>query len=93
MAQVPWLSKAVSWGTLVIEIGYPFFVWPRRTRGLWVLLTLSLHAGIALFMGLWLFSGTMAVLTFAAFGWNVFAPWLASRLPTLGGRRVASGTV
>ena len=73
MAYHPWVSKLVTWGTLVIEVGYPLFVWPRRTRAAWVLLTVGMHAGIALFMGLWLFSGIMAVLTFAAFGWEPLA--------------------
>jgi len=74
LAHQPWVSKAATWGTLIVEVGYGAFIWPRRTRAFWVLLTLGLHAGIALFMGLWLFSGIMAVLTFAAFGWELIAP-------------------
>ncbi|MBM7113326.1 HTTM domain-containing protein [Archangium primigenium] len=70
LAHQPWVSMAASWGTLLVEVGYGVFIWPRQTRLFWVLLTLGLHAGIALFMGLWLFSGIMAVLTFAAFGWE-----------------------
>lgn len=79
LASVPWLVKALSWGTLVVEVGYPFFIWPRRTRPFWVLLTLGLHAGIALFMGLWMFGGIMGVLTFAAFGWESLKPWVGRR--------------
>jgi hypothetical protein len=70
LAWHPWVSEWLSWGTLVIEVGYALLIWPRQTRALWVALTLGLHAGIALFMGLWLFSAIMSVLTFSAFGWE-----------------------
>jgi len=32
LADVPLLVKLAAWGSLVIEIGYPFFVWPPMTR-------------------------------------------------------------
>ena len=79
LAGVPWLVKGATWGTLAVEVGYAFCVWPRRTRGLWVALTLGLHLGIAVMMGLWMFSGMMAVLTFAAFGWPLLCEALATR--------------
>ncbi|MCY1044125.1 hypothetical protein OV208_22600 [Corallococcus sp. bb12-1] len=79
LASVPWVVKLATWGTLVVEVGYPVFVWPQRTRGLWVLMTLGMHLGIAVMMGLWLFSGMMSVLTFAAFGWTLFAEALRAR--------------
>lgn len=67
LAQFPWLALGACWGTLVVEIGYPFFVWPRRTRRAWALATLGLHAGIAVMLGLVSFSAVMAVLTLSAF--------------------------
>jgi hypothetical protein len=70
LAEHPWVSRAATWGTLLVEVGYGAFIWPRQSREAWVVLTLGLHAGIAVFMGLWLFSALMAVLTFAAFGWQ-----------------------
>jgi hypothetical protein len=80
LASVPLLTKLATWSTLVIEIGYPLFVWPQKTRLLWVVLTLGLHLGIGLFMGLWLFSGIMAVLTFSVFGFApLFQAWLQVR--------------
>ncbi|MDC0709559.1 hypothetical protein POL68_13900 [Stigmatella sp. ncwal1] len=78
LASAPWLTKFATWSTLVIEIGYPLFIWPRQTRLFWVVMTLGLHLGIGLFMGLWLFSGIMAVLTFSVFG---FAPLYQASLP------------
>jgi hypothetical protein len=67
MASAPWVALLACWGTLVVEIGYAFFVWPRRTRKAWALATIGLHAGIAVFMGLVSFSAVMAVLTLSAF--------------------------
>ena len=68
IANVPWLALLLCWGTLIVEIGYPFFIFPRKTRPLWVLLVVSLHAGIAVFLGLHLFAALMALLTFSCFG-------------------------
>jgi hypothetical protein len=67
MIHYPWLGKALCWGTLVLEIGYPIFIWPRATRRLWILGIESLHVGIAIGMGLYFFSGTMGLLTFCMF--------------------------
>jgi hypothetical protein len=52
----------------VVEIGYAFFIWPRKTRLFWLAAMVSVHLGIALAMGLYLFSFIMIVLNVAAFG-------------------------
>ncbi len=75
MADMPWLAMLAAWGSLVIEIGYAVFVWPRRTRKMWALATLGMHLGIAIFMGLASFAAVMMVLTFAAF-------WMPAEQPT-----------
>jgi hypothetical protein len=67
LANAPWLARLVCWGTLLLEVGYAFLVWPRATRRAWALATLGLHAGIAVTMGLWAFSAVMAVFTTSAF--------------------------
>jgi hypothetical protein len=67
LAAVPWLAMAICWGTLFVEIGYAFLVWPSRTRKLIVLATISMHAGIAVTLGLGSFAGVMIVLNAAAF--------------------------
>jgi hypothetical protein len=82
LASVPLLPKLAGLGTLVIETFYPIFVWPRRTRTLWALATISLHVGIAVFMGLVSFSAMMAVFTGSMFlvsgtpgeEWAAFSP-------------------
>jgi uncharacterized membrane protein YhiD involved in acid resistance len=48
---------------LLVEIGYVFFIWPRRTRRLWCIATIGLHLGLGLFMGLVFFSSVMILLT------------------------------
>ena len=52
----------------ILETGYAFFIWPRRTRLLWLTCIIGMHIGIAFAMGLYLFSFIMIVLNVAAFG-------------------------
>jgi hypothetical protein len=68
MAYAPWLSLLLGWFVLIVETGYPVFIWPRRTRPYWLLAILALHAGIGLFMGLWLFALVAMIFNLAAFG-------------------------
>ncbi|AUX41569.1 hypothetical protein SOCE26_029900 [Sorangium cellulosum] len=68
LAQHPWIPMIAGWFVILVEAGYTFLIWPRRTRRLWVAATLALHAGIAVFMGLVVFGAIMAVFTVAAFG-------------------------
>jgi hypothetical protein len=67
VAFYPILAKLACWGTLLAETGYAFFVWPKATRKIWIALIIGLHLGIALFMGLWLFSLIMIILNIGAF--------------------------
>jgi hypothetical protein len=52
----------------LLEIGYSFFIWPDRTRCFWLVCILGMHIGIAIGMGMYLFSLVMIVLNLAAFG-------------------------
>ena len=52
----------------LLEITYPFFIWSTRTRKLWLLGVCTMHAVIAVAMGMYLFSLVMIVLNLAAFG-------------------------
>lgn len=69
MAGYPLLAKLIGWGTLLLETGYPFFMWWRRTRPYGYLGIVLMHMGIAVFMGLQLFSAIMIIFNTAAFGW------------------------
>jgi hypothetical protein len=67
LANWPLLLKAGGWSTLVMELGYFIFIWPKSTRRLWILGIMGLHIGIAIFLGLGLFGMVMAILTPALF--------------------------
>jgi hypothetical protein len=67
LAAHPWLPTLAGWGTLAVEIGYAFLIWPRRTRRVWFVATSALHLGMCLFMGLVFFSSVMVLLTACLF--------------------------
>jgi len=52
----------------VMEATYPVCIWPRKTRLIWFVGVLALHAGIGVMMGMYLFAWVMIVLNVAAFG-------------------------
>ena len=52
----------------LIEIGYPIFIWIKKTRFLWLVCILAMHAAIGMAMGMYLFALVMIVLNLAAFG-------------------------
>ena len=67
LARHPWIPMVAGWGTLVVEVGYAFLVWPRRTRKVWCFATIGLHLSTCLFMGLVFFSSVMILLTSCLF--------------------------
>jgi hypothetical protein len=66
LAEVPWLAVGICWGTLLLEAGYVLCWWPPLRRW-WILGIISMHLGIAVFIGLWHFSLTMIL--FNAVAW------------------------
>jgi Vitamin K-dependent gamma-carboxylase len=68
LASHPWVAVLAGWAVLVVEVGYAVLIWRRATRRAWILATVALHLGIAVFMGLTVFGALMIVLTVAAFG-------------------------
>ncbi len=68
LAQVPLLARLCTWWVLFIETLYPLGIWPRRTRPFWLANVLLLHAGIGLFMGLYMFGLIMIIINVVAFG-------------------------
>jgi Vitamin K-dependent gamma-carboxylase len=71
LASFPLLVLLLAWGTLLIEVGYPFLIFPKRTRTLWVGMVVALHLGIGIFLGLHLFALLMALLTVCFFGLDI----------------------
>jgi hypothetical protein len=56
----------------VLEFGYAFFIWSRKTRKVWLFGVCAMHVAIAVTMGMYLFSLGMIVLNIAAFGPGLF---------------------
>jgi hypothetical protein len=52
----------------LLEFGYPFFIWSRKTRKIWFFGICGMHILIGVTMGMYLFSLVMIVLNVAAFG-------------------------
>jgi Vitamin K-dependent gamma-carboxylase. len=61
---------AMGIAVCLLEICYPIFIWPNKTRFIWLLVICGMHIAIAVTMGLYLFALIMIVLNLAAFG-----PW------------------
>jgi hypothetical protein len=72
IASLPWLCKLLAWGTLALETGYPLLVWSQKTSRPWIFAVVCLHLGIALSMGLYLFSALMIALSLILFGSALF---------------------
>jgi hypothetical protein len=58
----------------LLEISYPIFIWIKKTRPIWFVCILAMHAAIGLLMGLYLFAFVMIVMNIAAFGVSFKAP-------------------
>lgn len=58
----------VGFAVCLLETGYPFFIWSRKTRALWLAGILAMHVAIGFTMGLYLFGLIMIILNLAAFG-------------------------
>lgn len=66
-----WLWEAVMHlgviHTLVVELGGPFLLWPRKTRWFLIIVAILMHAGISVLMGLVVFQLYMLCMLLAFF--------------------------
>lgn len=67
LIQIPILLVIIGWATIIVEICYPLFIWWGKTRKVWLLLTISMHIGIALVLNLYFFSALMIIWNLTAF--------------------------
>lgn len=67
LSAYPLVFIILGWGVILIELGYPFFMYYQKTRTLWLILTVLLHLGILLGLSLYFFSALMIILNIAAF--------------------------
>ncbi len=54
-----WMVYAATYGTILIEMAYPFLIWQRRTRPYALAAAIFLHLQFAFLMGLFYFSFVM----------------------------------
>ncbi len=82
-AEVAWIPTLLGWLVVVIEIGYPIFIWGRPTGRPWLGATVAMHLGIGLVLGLWFFAAVMILLNLSAFGYALLGrlPEAATRHP------------
>jgi len=52
----------------LLEVSYPVFIWMKKTRLIWLVCIVAMHAAIGLLMGLYLFALVMIVMNIAVFG-------------------------
>ncbi|MBA3829035.1 MAG: HTTM domain-containing protein [Taibaiella sp.] len=67
----------IGWGTIITEMLYPLFINIKKTRPIWLILVVGLHLSIALFIGLFLFSTFMIILSVSAF----YIPYMKIKIP------------
>ncbi|MEZ6093701.1 MAG: HTTM domain-containing protein [Pirellulaceae bacterium] len=60
-AQHLWLVNLLTYVSLFWEVSYPFLIWPRLTRPIWIMLAIAVHLGIGLAMGMMTFGYVMIV--------------------------------
>jgi len=58
----------------LLEVGYPFLIWSKRTRFVWLMAVIGMHIGIAVTMGMYLFGLIMITLNIAVFGPGTLFP-------------------
>lgn len=61
MADHSYILIIIGWSTVIIEMLYPIFVWIPKTQKTWMMLTISMHLGIALVLNLYYFSAIMII--------------------------------
>jgi predicted DCC family thiol-disulfide oxidoreductase YuxK len=72
LAAFPFLLMALTHLSIFLEVGYPALVWVRPLRPLLIALTIGLHLGIMLMMGLYEFAAGMIIANISFFS----AAWL-----------------
>jgi hypothetical protein len=68
VAQFKYALPLLGISICLLEVSYPIFIWMKKTRFVWLVCILAMHAAIGLMMGLYLFALVMIVMNLAAFG-------------------------
>ncbi|HRH48378.1 MAG TPA: HTTM domain-containing protein [Panacibacter sp.] len=83
MASVPIVPNLLCWSTLVVESFYAAAIFWGKTKKIWLISIISMHAFIGIFLGLQLFGGLMILLNLAAFGNHCFPNLFTFNFPRL----------
>lgn len=67
LEQYPSVVALLGWAIILLELTYPLFIWLHDTRRIWLWTIVAMHAGIAIFLGLYHFSALMVLLNACAF--------------------------
>ena len=73
LASQYWLANVATYGTVLIELAYPFLIWQRRTRPYMLVAAIFLHLHFALLLNLYFFSFVMIMGHMSFLRWS----WLA----------------
>jgi predicted DCC family thiol-disulfide oxidoreductase YuxK len=73
LASQYWLVNVATYGTVLIELAYPFLIWQRRTRPYMLVAAIFLHLEFAFLMNLYFFSFVMIMGHMSFLRWS----WLA----------------
>lgn len=80
LAYTPIIPKILGWATLAVEILYPFGMYWRKTKKIWLMAVCGMHLFIMIFLGLYLFGGLMILLNISAFGIHCFPGFFERKL-------------
>ena len=72
MAQYPVIPQLLCWSTILIEGLYPAGMLWKKSRKFWFISIISMHAFIAVFLGLHLFGSLMILMNASIFGIGMF---------------------
>jgi hypothetical protein len=68
LVQFKYVLPVLGVSICLLEISYPVFIWMKKTRRIWLICIVTMHAAIGILMGLYLFALVMIVINIAAFG-------------------------
>ncbi|MGI9515528.1 MAG: HTTM domain-containing protein [Pirellulaceae bacterium] len=75
LVHVPWFINILTLTSVFWEVSYPFMIWPKLTRPIWLFMAVPLHVGIGMCMGMITF-GVIMLIANVAF----VSPQLVERL-------------
>jgi len=67
MTHFPIIPVLIGWGTVIVELFYPLFIWQKSTKTLWLYLVILMHITIMISLNLYFFASLMIFLNLAAF--------------------------